>query len=66
MNTKLINKLKLDIENAEKFFNRTGEDIKEAYICENPEVEKVDESGLKNIFLYIPESYNDIYVLSLN
>jgi hypothetical protein len=66
MDKDVINKLKIDIENAEKFFDRTGEDIKDAYLCENEDIEKTNEYGIKNVFIYIPEANNDVYALSLN
>ena len=66
MEKKVLNKLRVDIENAEKFFDRTGNDINEAYKWENPDIDKVNENGVKNIILYIPGAENDVYVLSLN
>lgn len=64
---KLINALRFDIENAEKFFNRTGEGILQAYKCVDSDIDKVDKvAGTQNIFLYIPEADNDMYVLHLN
>jgi hypothetical protein len=67
MKQDLISALRLDIENAEKFFNRTGEGIKEAYKCIDKNIDTVDPvSGTQNVFLYIPESDDDMYVLHLN
>ena len=57
----------LDIKNAEKFFNMTGEDIKEAYKCVYENAEDINSvSGTKNIFLYIPGAQDDMYVSYLN
>jgi flagellar capping protein FliD len=67
MEKKVLNsKINNDIKSAEKFFNRTGEDIKDIYILENPDIEKINENGIKNIFLYIPEANDDIYAIFLN
>lgn len=66
MEQKVIDALKLDIENATKFFNRTGEGIHEAYKCVDENIDKISESGIQNIFLFIPESDNDMYSLHLN
>lgn len=64
---KLTSALRLDIENAEKFFNRTGEGIKQAYKCIDIDIDKVDPvAGTQNAFLYIPEADDDMYVLHLN
>ena len=65
-NKEVIDSLKLDIENAKKFFDRTGNDIKEAYKCIDEDVDKVGPNGETNIFLYIPESGNDIYPVYLS
>ena len=66
MEKKVIDRLKLDIENAERFFERTGEGAKEAYKCMEPNIDKVNSYGIQNIFLYIPESDNDIYTMFFN
>lgn len=56
-----------DIKNAERFFDRTGEGAKEAYKCIDNDIDKINrESGMQNMFLYIPESDNDIYPIFLN
>lgn len=55
-----------DINSAEKFFERTGEDIKDIYEMENPEIGKVNENGIQNIFLFIPGADNDVYATFLN
>ena len=67
-NTKATIKTLLDIKNAERFFERTGEELRECYeyYCEE-KIGQVDTiSGTQEIFLYIPESENDIYTLYLN
>ncbi len=66
MEQKVIDLLKLDIENAQKFFDRTGNGIKEAYKCVDDNIDKVNSSGIQNIFLYIPESNDDMYTLCLS
>lgn len=67
MEKKVLNiNIKKDVDNAEKFFNRTGEDIKNIYEIENPEIDKVNENGVKNIFLFIPGADNDVYATFLN
>jgi|GEM_PF-4606005 len=66
MEKQVISKLKVDIKNAEKFFNRTGEAIKEAYQCVDSNIDKVNENGAQNIFLYIPEADDDMYVIYSN
>jgi hypothetical protein len=70
MEKKVANKLKVDIENAEKFFDRTGESLEDAFKCidedEYKRLDKAKEDGIKNVFLYIPNAYNDIYALFLN
>jgi hypothetical protein len=59
--------LKKDIDNATKFFDRTGEGIKEAYKCVDKDIDSVNpDTGTQNIFLYIPNSDDDIYKLYLN
>ncbi len=67
MEQKVINALKEDIENAEKFFNATGEGIAEAYLCIDNDINKINpDNGTQNIFLYIPEALEDMYTLHLN
>ncbi len=64
---KTINALKKDIDNAVKFFDRTGEGIKEAYKCIDSGIDELNpDSGTQNIFLYIPNSDDDLYTLYLN
>lgn len=56
-----------DIINAEKFFDRTGAGIKQAYKCIDQDIDKLDElTGRVNTFLYIPKAENDMYPLFLN
>lgn len=67
-NTKATIKTLLDIKNAERFFERTGEELRECYeyYCEE-KIGQIDiVSGTKEIFLYIPDAENDIYTLYLN
>lgn len=67
MEKKVLNiNIKKDVDNAEKFFNRTGEDIKDIYEIENPEINKINENGVQNIFLFIPGADNDVYEMFLN
>ncbi|HWY33553.1 MAG TPA: hypothetical protein VNX68_02835 [Nitrosopumilaceae archaeon] len=66
MEKDVIIALKVDIENAEKFFDRTGNDIKEAYKCIDENVDKVGPDGKVSIFLYIPESGCDMYDVYLS
>lgn len=66
MGKDVLNKIRTDIENAERFFDRTGEDISEAYKFENPDIDKVNKNGVQNVFLYIPDAYNDVYAMFLN
>lgn len=63
----VINKSIRDIQNASRFFERTGEGIKEAYKCVDRDIDKINpNSGTQNIFLYVPEADDDMYVLHLN
>ena len=58
----------IDIKNSERFFERTGEELRECYeyYCEE-KIGQVDIiSGTQEIFLYIPDAENDIYTLYLN
>lgn len=67
MEKKVLNSsIRKDVNSAEKFFSRTGEDIKDIYEMENPEINKINENGVQNVFLYIPESDNDVYAMFLN
>jgi hypothetical protein len=61
-----VNVLVNDIKKAEKFFDRTGEDIKLIYEIENPEINEINKNGVQNIILYIPEAKNDVYEMFLN
>ncbi len=61
-----VNVLVNDIKKAEKFFDRTGEDIKLIYEIENPEINEINKNGVQNIILYIPEAVNDVYEMFLN
>lgn len=61
-----VNVLVNDIKKAEKFFDRTGEDIKLIYEIENPEINEINKNGIQNIILYIPEAVNDVYEMFLN
>lgn len=58
--------LKLDIENAEKFFDRTGNSVKNAYKELDEDIDKTDDSGIQKIFLYIPGTNKDMYNVFLN
>lgn len=67
MEKKIVNSILIeDVKKAEKFFDRTGEDIKEIYVISNPEIDNVNENGIKNTFLYIPGADNDVYATFLN
>lgn len=58
----------VDVKNAEKFFERTGNDIRECYeYYVDEEIGKPNIStGAQEIFLYIPEADNDMYTIYLN
>lgn len=57
---------RVDVENAEKFFNRSGKDVKDIYTDIDPDIEKVNENGVQNIFLYIPGRLCDFHEVFLN
>ena len=57
----------IDIKNAERFFERTGTGAQEAYKCIDENIDKINTSTCtQNVFLYIPNSENDIYTFYLN
>ena len=66
MEKKVMNALMMDAKNAERFFERTGKDVLGAYKTMDEDIDKVNENGMLNIFLYIPESESDIYTVSLS
>ena len=58
----------VDAKNAERFFDRTGEELRECYeyyVDEKIGIPDVITSA-QEIFLYIPESDNDMYTIYLN
>ena len=61
-----IDYLKIDIENAEKFFIRKGKEVIEAYKVLDENIDKVNNFGVKKCFIYIPESHKDMFDLFLN
>ncbi|HEY4755757.1 MAG TPA: hypothetical protein VIH28_06870 [Ignavibacteriaceae bacterium] len=66
-NKKIEIELVRDIKNAERFFDRTGEGTKEAYKCIDNDIDEINkDTGMQNVFLYIPESDNDLYPIFLN
>jgi len=58
--------LRLDIENAERFFDGTGKGLKEAYQEFDKDVDKPNEYGVQKVFLFIPEAQDDMYTINLN
>lgn len=60
-----IAKLKKDIENAEKYFDRSGKAAKEAFDLLNEEITEND-SVTQTVYLYIPGTIRDNYDIFLN
>lgn len=58
--------LKLDIENAERFFDGTGKGLQEAYQEFDKDIDKPNEYGFQKVFLFIPEAPDDMYTINLN
>ena len=71
MEKQTIDTLKLDIEIAETFFEKTGQAMLDTYKCIDEDIDKVNEYGAQNIFLFIPapvsdEPQNDMYTMFMN
>lgn len=67
MNKKEIQVSQIDIENATKFFDRTGNSVKDAYKSLDENIDKIDNiNGIQPVFLYIPGNSEDIYNVFLN
>lgn len=60
-----ITKLKKDIENAEKYFDRSGNDSKEAFKLLEEEITEND-TVTQTVYLYFPGTVQDNYDVFLN
>ena len=55
----------VDIRNAEKYFNRSGNDAKDAYKLLEDEITE-DDSITQTVYLYFPGTVRDVYEVFLN